>query len=149
MRAVCLIHAVILIGMLGCGGSERRGPETVPVSGTVTLNGKPLEGADVHFVRDDFSSFAKTGPDGTFTLVQGAVAGENQVSISKWEGEGPEYDPESGYDEGQLESEIDALGGDMSKVKSRRQLVPPDYRNLTYSVPEGGTDSANFSLTGG
>lgn len=140
-----LITALTL-ALLGCGGSS--GPTTVPVAGTITLNGEPLAGAEIVFVTEDFSSFGKTGPDGSYALVQGAVPGENQVSISKWEGEGLELNPDEGHDEGQIEDEMLAMEGDASPVSTRRQLVPEDFRKLTYSVPEGGSETADFRLTG-
>lgn len=132
--------------VLGCGSTQ--GPGTVPVSGTVTLNGEPLEGVEVMFVTENFSSFGKTGPDGRYTLVQGAVPGKNQVSLSKWEGGTIELNPDEGIDEGQLWSEMDAAGGTVPGRELPRQLVPEDYRNLEYVVPEGGAESADFRLTG-
>ena len=144
--------------LTGCGGGgEREQPDTESVSGTVTLNGKPLAGADVNFLGQDFAGYGKTDKDGKYTLVQGATVGENLVTISKLEGEpGLEMDPDEGMDEGQLEA-AGAGGGDdggndgMSDAP--KQLVPAEFSDvdkskLKFNVPEGGTDSANFTLTG-
>lgn len=129
----------------GCGGSGN-GPKTVPVAGTITLNEQPLAGAEVTFASENFSAFAKTGPDGRYALVQGAVPGKNRISISKWQGEKLEMNPDEGLDEGQLWSEMDAVG---AKAQNQpRQLVPSDYQDLEYIVPEDGTETADFRLTG-
>ena len=43
---------LILVGLLGCGGADQSQglPATVPVTGQVTLDGAPIEGAVVTFV---------------------------------------------------------------------------------------------------
>ena len=74
MRLVGLI--VLLVAAAGCGG--RRTP--VPVSGTVTMDGKPVEGATVtfHLLGDDKEGRLATGQTdrtGTFHLKTGNEAG--------------------------------------------------------------------------
>jgi hypothetical protein len=79
--------------LVGCGDA---GPPLGSVSGTVLLDGKPLQGAAVIFspkaqAADAGSSRGKTGPDGRFTLQfgsrrRGAYLGDHQVII-----EHPEY----------------------------------------------------------
>jgi hypothetical protein len=45
-----LLLAAVLLPLLGCG---KGGPEgTIPVTGTVTLEGKPLPNGAVHFVQE-------------------------------------------------------------------------------------------------
>lgn len=131
----------------GCGSGDS-GPETVAVSGRVLLDGEPLEGAEVTFVTDDFASFGKTDADGYYELVQGGVPGENKVRLSKWDGEElVEFDAEDGFDEGQIEAALSAVEGeDDLGPDAPRQLIPEDFRELKYVVPEGGTDSADFRL---
>jgi hypothetical protein len=41
--------ALVLIGALGCGGGEEKLPESVKLSGTVKLNGKPLPEGRITF----------------------------------------------------------------------------------------------------
>lgn len=140
--------------LVGCGGGSNAGPETVPVSGTVFLNGEPLAGAEVRFINEGFASFGLTAEDGRYELVQGAVPGENVVTVSKIEGgAGLELDPEGGMDAGQLEAMQMGTEGDASTtaVDLPRQLVPAEYSDpatskLTYPVPEGGTTSADLRL---
>lgn len=78
------IAIALLLCVPGCGGSDF--PRTAPVSGTVTLKGKPIEGAEVYFVHEKLVAMATTDKDGHYELVQGAVPGENKVYFSKIEG---------------------------------------------------------------
>jgi hypothetical protein len=146
-----LLSAALLVSIPGCGegGNARR---TVRVAGTVYLDDQPLEGAQVRFFADDFVSFATTGPDGRYELVQGAVLGSNKVAISKIEGGDIEMDPESGFDDGQLEAMISATGDEGNALNLPRELIPikysdPEKSELTYPVPEGGTTEADFRLS--
>ncbi|HEY1380690.1 MAG TPA: hypothetical protein VGF55_28065 [Gemmataceae bacterium] len=130
----------LLAGLAGCSG----GPKIVPVSGTVRLDGKPLANALVAFnpaappgrieaagpgsmaVTDDQGHFALKiiGTDGRTV---GAVVGEHRVRISTAD-----------------------LADDTGDVATRRkERVPAKYNTnttLTFTVPPGGTDSANFDL---
>jgi hypothetical protein len=150
----CVI--LMLLFAAGCSGGNK-GPDTARVAGTLYLDDKPLEGAEVRYFSMGFVGYAMSGPDGRYELVQGAVPGENIVTVKKFEGDF-ELNPEEGYDLAQLEFEQDAAtgGGDMrgkprtaSKIK---QVVPlhfsdPEKSQLTYSVPEDGTTSADLRLT--
>lgn len=86
------ILALISCGLVGCGGDETARIKLVPVSGTVTFNGKPLEGAEISFMPD--SSNAKstpgsdvTGPEGNFKAMfrgrSGLAPGKYKVLVSK------------------------------------------------------------------
>lgn len=132
---------VLLIGMLsGCDGKK----QVAPVSGTVTLDGKPLVGTLVTFqpigsgkVDDEVGegSFAKTDENGKFTLKftgpgdrLGAVVGNHRVMIAM-----PSTDP----------------GSDLIK-KPAAKKIPVRYNTdsqLTFEVGKQGTDAANFDLT--
>jgi hypothetical protein len=135
---------IVLLGVLlalpGCGS----GPKFVPVSGTVTLNGKPLPRAAVYFNpippagkmdAGAVGSLAITDADGRYTLVMsgtggtpGAVVADHRVRITT-RGVVDESAP---------------LG------KPTAELVPDKYSGmnseLTFTVPPGGTDAANFDL---
>ena len=85
-RPMPLVGLTVLLGAaVGCDG--RRSP--VPVSGTVTLDGKPVEGATVtfHLLGDDPDGRLATGQTdktGTFHLNgDGARPGEYKVVITK------------------------------------------------------------------
>ena|SRR5438067_10115185 len=81
---LCLVALALC---LGCGQHNPLG--TVPVSGKVTYNGQPVEGATVSFIPDGDGrpATAITGPDGAYTLTtlnwQGAVPGQYTVVVRK------------------------------------------------------------------
>jgi hypothetical protein len=150
MFRVCLISCglALILCMSGCDSSGG-GPPTVRVAGTVILDGQPLENVDVHFISENHAGYGKTDADGKFKLVTGAVVGENKVYFSKiQEGSFGSGDQESGMDAGQADA---AAMGNSTATVPKGQVIPPDFASaektrLTFNVPEGGTDSANFDL---
>ena len=84
MPARCLAVLLVLV-LSGCSGG---GLETVPVSGKVTLDGKPVSGAGVLFmpVAEGPPAAATTDEQGQFLLQTagqpGAAPGNYRVSIS-------------------------------------------------------------------
>lgn len=98
-----MLYRIKLVGILaalaalgGCGGETL---PTVPVTGTVTYNGKPLDGADISFIPKDPTGEARgasgaTDAHGNFKLqtflvgskmVAGALPGDYAVTVSKRE----------------------------------------------------------------
>lgn len=85
---------ILVVAAFGCGDGR---PSMVKVTGTVTLNGKPLEGAAVAFqpIADPKASYRRpsngaTGADGKFTLTtyekdDGLPPGKYKVAIVKRE----------------------------------------------------------------
>lgn len=97
-----LIHRCIVLGamlcVLGCGGGEKvEYPETVPVTGKITLDGKPLEGAQLTIRPEStgeksYPARASSEADGSFQAftffsaasdVPGVVPGKYKVSVVK------------------------------------------------------------------
>lgn len=134
---------ILVIAMLitGCGGESY---ELVPVSGTVTLDDEPLAGATVQFQPiggesgdPGPGSAGRTNAEGRFELEtqtsprqSGAVAGMHRVRIYSFSPETP------------LEGDVD--------TQRPVERVPERYNyrsSLTFPVPEGGTDEADFDLT--
>jgi len=85
-----LIPLVAILALVGCDS----GPKLVPVTGTVTMNGKPLEGAMVSFLPDQANPIATTGSDttgpaGNYKIMTrgraGLAPGKYKVGISKVE----------------------------------------------------------------
>jgi hypothetical protein len=141
----CLLGSLLVVLMAGCGA----GPKFVPVSGRVTMNGKPLANAHVQFqpIGNDPGpgSYGATDADGRFKLKissqqkqgDGAVVGKHLVRIGTiLKGEGVKGNSETG-------SADDApLGG--------KENIPLRYNQdsqVTFAVPPNGTTEANFDLT--
>jgi hypothetical protein len=99
----------------GCGD---KGLVMVPVEGKVTLNGAPLEGADVVFRPENGRpSFARTDAGGGYKLqytreTAGALCGKHKVSIT-------------------TAREADSEADDPSTGASRRERLPAKYNSRT------------------
>jgi len=121
--------------MIGCGGG---GPETVPVTGTVTYQGKPVEGAEVAFYpKSGRAATGKTDAEGRFELMtaspgDGAVVGEYTVVVTKSEMVADPTNPNSPY-------------------KIPKPLLPARYAapatsGLTATVEAGAKNDFPFAL---
>jgi hypothetical protein len=131
----------VLVSAVGCSN----GPKFAPVSGKVTLNGKPLGNAVIAFspiakegqIDAGDGSAGKTNENGEYTLttsrgVAGAQVGTHRVRIS-------------------------VLAEDSSSDKRRTRGGPalkdkiPDRYNgqtkLTFEVTAAGSNKADFELT--
>jgi hypothetical protein len=137
-----ILGVVLSIAGLGCGKS---GPQFAPVTGRITLDGKPLAKAAVAFLpkapqgklnASGPGSSGLTDETGTYVLyvngdkaqTPGAVVGDHRVSI------------------------ITALSGHGSSdsLLPPRELVPAKYNartDLTFTVKPGAANQADFDLT--
>jgi hypothetical protein len=138
MRAHLLV-ALALVLTAGCHSQTK----IVPVSGKVTLDGVPLANATVSFQpagvegknEIGVASVGTTNEKGEFTLrtttgAPGAEVGKHEVLIVCVDGGDPDSD------------------APRPRGKPRPvNKVPKKYAgNLTYDVPAGGTDKADFEL---
>jgi hypothetical protein len=121
----------------GCGSAGKM----VPVTGVVTLDGKPLANAHVVFQPEaaqgssnpGIGSFGVTGPDGRYTLrafdteQPGAVVGKHRVDINL-----------------KVESDDRPSAG-----RPPPKMLPAKYNRqseLQFKVEPSGTSAANFDL---
>ncbi|HVA46572.1 MAG TPA: carboxypeptidase-like regulatory domain-containing protein [Pirellulales bacterium] len=122
-RSFCLAAWIALAGLglggsQGCSRAKRGDPNGRPVTGAVTYQGSPVEGANVTFVSASTPAFGRTDAEGKFKLA--TAAGENvplgsyQVAIVKKEA--PLVEPES--------SSTEELGD--GGLPADYQFVPPD-----------------------
>ncbi len=134
--------AVMLLVVLGCGKPGTA--PTVPVTGTVTLNGQPVEGVSVGFTpQSGRPASDTTDARGKFTLStfesgDGAVPGTHKVVITE---PADEAEPMPGTPEAE------------NWVPPESQ-VPEEYQDasttpLTAEVEEGGENDFTFELTDG
>jgi hypothetical protein len=139
MRARWLLGLAV-VSVMGCGGRT-----FAPVSGKVTLNGKPLAGATVVFqpVAPEGSieaagpgSQAKTDDKGEFTLKcatgeNGAVVGKHRVMISLLDtkvGESDERAPRGGWP---LENQVPVRYNDQTELT---RDVPPGGKRFEFAL---------------
>jgi hypothetical protein len=139
-RALLLLSLVTLVFAGGCGSET-----LAPVSGTVTLNGKPLAGAIVSFtpmvprkgVEAPLGSSGKTNDQGHYSLEtnagrKGALVAKHKVAISVVQAEAGNSDarpPRGGW-----------------PMKDRIPTKYNENTELEFEVPSGGTDKADFNL---
>jgi hypothetical protein len=130
--AVFALYLVLGTALLGCG----RGGRFAPVSGTVTLDEKPLADAYLIFQpvngAPDQISQGQTDATGAYTLAgvdgrEGALVGPHQVRITT-------IPP-------------NAMEDERSPLPKDRVPAKYQYEPLTYDVPDVGTDAADFVLS--
>ncbi len=90
MKRIGLLSScmLILVALSGCGGADGDLPELGQVSGTITLDGKPLPNADITFqpTKEGGLSTGWTNAEGRYELhykrgVKGAAVGKHIVRI--------------------------------------------------------------------
>ena len=137
-------YGLFVLCLIGCSGKY----DVAQVSGLVTMDGKPLRNAHIAFSpiasgdkkNPGPSSHGKTDAKGRYSLrlaadgdrSEGAVVGKHRVMIT-------------GLNDEKIA--VDDAGG----AKIPFDPVPPHYRGtdtvLTFDVPAGGTDKADFKLS--
>ena len=109
----------------GCGGKTAPKVDVHPVSGVVTMKGKPVAGASLYFIPAAVDAgaggSATTAADGRYTAKysdgrDGLPAGEYIVSIEKYVAEGGKDLP---ADANLTETDLMAFGA--------KQIIPPKY----------------------
>jgi hypothetical protein len=125
----------------GCGD----GPRLVPVAGTVTLDGEPLEGATLSFVPVEGNPVSTagsdvSGPRGNFQMTYngraGLAPGKYKVMISKTvevAPKGKEISPI--FAKASVEKQLMGL---------TKETIPPQKFEREVEVPEGG--AKDFAL---
>ena len=134
-----LAAAALCLAAAGCGG---RGYDVAPVSGTVTLDQRPVAGVHVGFqpmapdeehLRPGPGSYGTTDENGRFRLEvvepaqPGAVVGRHRVRFA-------------------LSEEMPAVEDDVGQPTKPRLADRFLDGSITFDVPRGGTDHADFEL---
>lgn len=133
-----------LLMVSGCGSSEPTGDivQTVPASGVLTWQDKPLEYYQVTlFPTDGRPAMGISDPEGKFTLGtnqqdDGAMAGSHQVSVT-YVGP-PSENPEEGV--------MEFSSPPPPKVKIDSKYFNAETSGLTVSVPEAGSSDLKIEL---
>lgn len=147
MKYLNLVFGLVVIQLnIGCSDS----PRFAPVSGIVTLDGKPYSLGVVSFqpigTKDNPNpgrgSSAFTDVNGKFSLkcdatIDGAIVGKHLVRImSRTEGATAPTPGTSSPDDAQ-------------PPRKGLDPIPPEWNgqsNVQFDVPSGGTDRANFDI---
>jgi len=138
-----LTIGVILSSIAGCGGGGDNLPRE-PVSGTVTLDGAPLETGTISFMSAD--------PAGASTAV-GATIKNGSYSIAK--GEGPVPGPyrviiSSPYEEAPDPKKLAQSHPGDGDAPTVRDKIPPKYNSKStekVEVEKGGKNVFDFPIT--
>ncbi|TWU20695.1 hypothetical protein Pla52o_45740 [Novipirellula galeiformis] len=136
------LTAFIIVSFAGCSG-ETIG--LVPVSGTVTIAGKPTEGITVTLFRHSGEGKrlipqGQTDAEGKFTVkvsqsVSGAPVGQYAVLFERWTL--PDGSP---VPEGQMPANVGAVN------QLPQTYSDPGTSPESVTVPAGGTDNLSFDL---
>lgn len=161
-----------LLALVGCGSDPHvaNRPDVVPVTGVVTLDGAPVEGATVTFVNTagmapgeqvtGRSSVGRTDESGRFELTtfesgDGAVPGGYTVTVTKYEvqatgggGTTTDVSEEGGSLEGESYTAPDEESADADTATN---LLPEKYdsaksSNLSVTVKADGENDIPISL---
>ena len=123
-RRLVLLSLGAVVSACAIGAGCRSGVELLPVSGVVTLDGKPVDQATVLFKPESGPvAYGQTNADGRFELStagrKGAVPGKHKVSITK--------------------TKVSGVGND--------EMVDPEKVKTEWIVPQKYTDPEKSGLT--
>jgi hypothetical protein len=136
MRLICwLVSGLLALALVGCGHDGYAELQLVPVSGTVTLDAKPLAGAKVIFEGEDKRlATGTTDSSGHYTLMYdsqtpGATPGAKTVRIT------------------QADHEVEG-GGAAEGAAPVKESIPPRYnsRSELKADVSAANHSFNFDL---
>lgn len=153
MGKIHFARYLVLLAMTAtaCGCGEAT-PKTYPVSGTVTLDSKPVPGANVTFIEDGISNRAATTTTdaqgkymmSTFKQGDGAVPGTYKVTVTKYQ-KGAEENPYGNNPPESVEQTPEAISeaygkgytgppkGNQTKGPKEWNDVPDKYADMTKS----------------
>ena len=132
-------------------------PKTVTASGTITLDGAPLDGASITLLNENgVTAIAKSDSSGRFSLrtvvgsdmVDGAVPGLHQVGVAKTVTEGGGAEMKPGESERDM---VNRMAGSMTSAAKQKFIVPqqfgsPQSSNLSLDVPTAGSDKLTLDI---
>jgi hypothetical protein len=147
---------VIIAVVAGCGGG-RDWPPTSEATGTVSLDGQPVEGATVSFFPKDGQKPANGETDSsgqfvltTFNVNDGAMVGTFNVSVARYPKNdvvgtpgGTPYNPD-------MESDpilSNKPGGSVDDNDLPKKFADPETSGLTATAADSGSNVFNFELS--
>lgn len=145
-----LVNLLFFCQLTGCGGAKAVQETTVPASGVIKVDGKPLGGVNIRFtpINDTKSvggAWAVTKDDGSFTVThwsnkEGITPGSYTISFSRMlkpDGTalGPNDSPAMVQAKETIAPKWSAQGDKMAEVTRR------------VDIPDGGKKDIEFSIT--
>ncbi len=142
--SVVWILLALLIPLSGCGGGD---DGRVDVSGSVTLDGKPVEGALLAFMGGGGGALATASTDKAGKFQVRAAVGANKVTVSKEEFDASKQSAPKTDEE--MTMGTDAQYREQLKLKPK-SLVPakyasPETSGLSYDIARGWHPSRSVS----
>lgn len=141
--------------MVGCGPVDDGLPKTVSATGTITLDGSPVEGASIVFidVSGTYSASASSDSKGYFSLnsfeaKSGAVPASYKVQVSKTveiEGAG-QASARAPSEEAEHAAESEEAGI-FWKNDLPKKYASIATSGLAFDITEDGADNLDISLT--
>jgi hypothetical protein len=132
----CFFAAIALLIVTGCGGVD---DGRVSISGSVTLDGKPLDGGMIAFIGGSGGALAtaSTNKEGKFQMQ--VALGTNKVTISK-------DDPAAAIQTAP-KSDADMLMGTDAQYREQQKSMPKALVPAKYSKHE--TSGLSFDIVAG
>jgi hypothetical protein len=159
LRGWFVLAVVGTVFAFGCEQAADR-PATYPVTGQVTLNGEPVDGATVTFVPSGEGQAASAVTDAsgnyalsTFGADDGAVPGQYNVKIVKYPGSEPAAAGAGGeYTDEMYQEGYGGAADTGEEAAEPENLLPEKYADastsgLTATVQEGD-NNFDFALEG-
>lgn len=152
-RTFLSLIGLSLLLLPGCGPAM---PKTVTASGTLTMDGEPLDGASITLLHESgVTATAKTDSNGRFSLrtvvgsdmVDGAMPGLHQVGVAKTITEGGS-EIQAGESERDM---VKRMAGSMTSAIKQKYVVPQQFGNpqsskLSLDVPGAGSDKLSLDI---
>jgi hypothetical protein len=155
-RHALLLGSLLVLVLGGCGGKSK----LHKFEGTVTLDGKPLPGAQVQFIREKGEGTpanAVTGTDGSFRLStfstgDGAMAGDYKVLVSIPQTSGPEGGQPDPQDPKSMTEAMKKFA-ETKKTQPQKPTVPANYSDISKTplrqrIPAEGSITLELRSTG-
>ena len=154
-----LLGVALAVGILSLAGCGDGGPNMVPVSGVVLLDGQPLDYGHIQVIPADWRpASGQIGKDGRFTLTttepnDGCAVGTHQVAILAGESitaETTRWHAPAKYADIQTSNLTVNITGPTDDLKIELQSDGTQlYRGpkLESQIPEGGTENSGFQFS--
>lgn len=145
-----------MLALLGCSGGGLEG--LYPVTGIVTYQGAPVDGATITFVGegDARPATAVSKPDGTYELYTlgtlGAAPGKYSVAVAKTEALPESANADLGFSASGEDLSMEQAARDVDKpLPAPKELLPAKYNNpgstpLKFDVKDSGSNVIDLKL---